>query len=128
MSYPVTRLRRMRASKGTRRLMRENALSVDDLIYPVFVLDGSSRNEPVQSMPGVQRQSIEGLLKTAEQALDLGIPALALFPVTPAEQKTNDARAAWDPDGIAQRAVQQLKQPVRVDPAPPLGEDFGPGD
>ena len=132
MSYPVTRLRRMRASKGTRRLMRENALSVDDLIYPVFVLDGSSRNEPVQSMPGVQRQSIEGLLKTAEQALDLGIPALALFPVTPAEQKTDDARAAWDPDGIAQRAVQQLKQrfpelcvitDVALDPFTSHGQD-----
>ena len=109
MSYPVTRLRRMRASKGTRRLMRENALSVDDLIYPVFVLDGSSRNEPVQSMPGVQRQSIEGLLKTAEQALELGIPALALFPYTDPGLRNEEASEAYNPGTLVARALRACK-------------------
>ena len=108
MSFPHVRLRRMRRDAFSRRLMREHALSVDDLIYPVFVhaLDGRA---PVASMPGVERLSIDELLRVAEQAAALRVPALALFPVTPAEAKSLDAAAAWDEDGLAQRAVRALK-------------------
>ena len=79
--FPATRMRRMRRDAFSRRLMRESVLTADDLIYPVFVLDGSNRVEAVASMPGVERQSLDHLLKTAERALTLGIPALAVFPV-----------------------------------------------
>ena len=109
MSYPSTRLRRMRADDFSRRLMRETKLSADDLIWPVFVLDGQDRSEPVPSMPGVERLSIDRLLPQAEQCLELGIPALALFPVTPTEAKSEDAAEAWNADGLAQRAVRALK-------------------
>ena len=108
MGYPHTRLRRMRRDEFSRRLMRETVLTVDDLILPVFVHEHSGR-EAVASMPGVERVCIDELLRLAEQALALRIPALALFPVTPAEAKSADAREAWNPDGLAQRAVRALK-------------------
>jgi porphobilinogen synthase len=108
MAYPYTRPRRMRRDDFSRRLMRETRLSADDLILPVFVKEGAGR-EPVPSMPGVERVSLEELFKVAEQALALGIPALALFPVTPPEAKSDDAREAWNPEGLAQRAVRALK-------------------
>ncbi len=109
MSYPSTRMRRMRADDFSRRLMRENRLGVDDLIWPVFVLEGENRTEAVESMPGVERLTIDRLLPEAERCLELGIPALALFPVTPPEAKSDDAREAWNADGLAQRAVRALK-------------------
>ncbi|MCG6935204.1 MAG: porphobilinogen synthase [Proteobacteria bacterium] len=102
-------MRRMRRDDFSRRLMRESRLSCDDLIYPMFVLDGEGQREAVASMPGIERLSIDLLLKEAEALVALGIPAVALFPVTPVEQKTEDAREAWNPDGLAQRAVRALK-------------------
>jgi porphobilinogen synthase len=108
--YPKTRPRRMRADDFSRRLMREHALSVDDLIYPVFVVEGENRREPVASMPGVARMSIDSLLEEAAAAVRLGIPALALFPVTPPAKKSGDAREAYNSEGLAQRATRTLKQ------------------
>jgi porphobilinogen synthase len=99
----------MRRDDFSRRLMRESSLSVDDLIYPVFVLEGEQQRQAVPSMPGVDRMSIDELLKEAAEITTLGIPALALFPVTPLEKKTEDAREAYNPDGLAQRAVRALK-------------------
>jgi len=106
---PATRMRRMRRDDFSRRLMRESRLSVDDLIYPMFVLEGDNQREAVSSMPGIERLSIDGLLKEAEQLHALGVPAIALFPVTPTEKKTEDAREAYNSDGLAQRAVRALK-------------------
>ncbi len=108
MSFPSSRPRRMRRDDFSRRLIREHRLSADDFILPLFVHEAAS-NEPVASMPGVSRLSLDGLLYVAEQALRLHIPAIALFPVTPADSKTLDARQAWNPDGLAQRAVRALK-------------------
>ena len=108
MGYPHTRLRRMRRDAFSRRLMREHRLSADDLIYPVFVHERPGR-AAVGSMPGIERLSIDELLKVADEAVALGIPALALFPVTAPEAKSLDAAAAWDADGLAQRAVRALK-------------------
>jgi porphobilinogen synthase len=102
----------MRRDDFSRRLMRENMLTSDDLIYPLFVLEGQGRREAVASMPGVERLSIDLLVEEAKNAVSLGIPAVALFPVTPAEKKTEDAREAYNPDGLAQRAVAALKQNV----------------
>jgi len=110
--FPYTRMRRLRRHDFSRRLVREHTLTVDDLIYPVFVLDGSDRSEPVPSMPGVERMTIDRLVREAETVAGLGVPALALFPVTPTERKTPDAREAWNDDGIAQRAVRALKAAV----------------
>jgi porphobilinogen synthase len=107
--FPATRMRRMRRHDFTRRLVRESRLSVDDLIYPVFVLEGEKRREAVPSMAGIERLSIDELLREAEGWLALGLPAVALFPVTPPEVKTEDGREAWNPDGLAQRAVRALK-------------------
>ncbi len=111
-AYPLTRMRRMRRDEFSRRLMRETRLSADDLIYPIFVLEGEGRREEVASMPGVWRLSIDLLLEEAREAWGLGIPALALFPVTPPEAKSEDAREAYNPDGLAQRAVRSLKEAV----------------
>ncbi len=108
-AFATTRMRRMRRDDFSRRLMRETVLTANDLILPVFVLEGAKRVEPVASMPGVARQSIDGLLATAERAMALGIPMLAIFPVTPLEKKSLDAAEAWNPDGLAQRAVRELK-------------------
>src|SRR5690606_20953110 len=114
--FPSTRMRRMRSSDFSRRLMRENVLTPNDLIYPVFVLDGSGRREPIASMPGIERLSIDLLLEEAREIHALGVPALALFPVTPASHKSLLAEEAYSDNGIAQRAVRTLK-----DALPDLG-------
>ena len=106
---PASRLRRMRRDDFSRRLMRENVLTAADLIYPVFVLEGEGREQEVPSMPGMKRQSLDKLLKTAEEALKLGIPMLALFPVV-TQNKTADAAEAYNPDGLVQTAVRALRR------------------
>ncbi len=131
-AFPGTRLRRMRRDDFSRRLMRESVLTADDLIYPVFVLEGLGRVETVGSMPGVERQSVDRLLKTAERAQLLGVPALALFPVVEATVKTPGAEEAWNPDGLVPRAVAALKREfpelgvitdVALDPYTSHGQD-----
>ncbi|MDO4709784.1 MAG: porphobilinogen synthase [Pseudomonadota bacterium] len=132
MSYfPHTRPRRMRRDDFSRRLMRETTLSANDFIYPVFVHELEGR-APVGSMPGIERLSIDELLKVAEQMCELGIPAIALFPVTTMEAKSLDAAAAWDENGLAQRAVRALKSrfpqlgvitDVALDPYTSHGQD-----
>jgi len=107
--FPATRLRRNRRDEFSRRLVREHRLSVDDLILPVFILDGENRREAIPSMPGVERLSVDLLLQEAEQLVRLGIPALALFPVTPLEKKSLDGNEAWNPQGLAQRATRALR-------------------
>ena len=114
--YPYTRKRRMRRDDFSRRLMRESHLSVDDLIYPMFVLEGSGQRETIASMPGVERVSIDQLIKEAKELAALGVPAVALFPVTPQSAKSDDAKEAYNPDGLAQRAVKAVK-----DACPDLG-------
>jgi len=99
----------MREHDFTRRLMRENLLTTDDLIYPVFVIDGKQTRQPVGSMPGIERLTIDELLKEAEQLLKLTIPLIALFPVTPADKKSVDGVEAYNPEGLTQRAVRALK-------------------
>jgi porphobilinogen synthase len=108
--FPQKRMRRMRRDDFSRRLAREHRLSSDDLIYPVFVLDGENRSEPVVSLPGIARKSVDLLFRDADRCLALGIPALALFPVIADEQKTLDAAAAWHADGLVPRTVRALKQ------------------
>ena len=108
-AFPATRMRRMRRDDFSRRLMREHRLSAGDLIYPVFVLDGEDRVEAVPSMPGVERVSIDRLLKVAGEAVELGVPAIALFPVIDAAGKTPGAEEAWNPDGLVPRTVRALK-------------------
>jgi len=130
-SYPYTRPRRMRRDEFSRRLMREAVLTTNDLIYPVFVHEPAGR-APVASMPGVERLSIDELLRVGEQASELRVPAIALFPVTAPEAKSLDAVAAWDDDGLCQRAVRALKQrfpqlgvitDVALDPYTSHGQD-----
>ena len=130
--YPNLRMRRMRRDDFSRRLMRETSLSPSDFIYPLFILEGENQREAVPSMPGVERVSIDLLLKEAEQCLALGIPAIALFPVVPAKKKSDDAAEAYNPDGLAQRAVRALKQSypelgvmtdVALDPFTSHGQD-----
>jgi porphobilinogen synthase len=99
----------MRAHDFSRRMMREVRLSSDDLIWPVFVLEGDDAVEPIKSMPGVERMTIDRLLPQAERCLELGIPAIALFPVVPADCKSDDAREAWNPEGLSQRTCTALK-------------------
>ncbi len=111
-NFSTTRMRRMRKDDFSRRLMRETTLTADDLILPVFVLEGDGVREPVASMPGVERMSIDLLVKEAKEVHALGIPAMALFPVTPASAKSEDAREAFNPDGLAQRAVMAVKDAV----------------
>ena len=106
---PTTRMRRMRRDDFSRRLMRENTLTPNDFIYPVFVLEGKNQEQEVASMPNVKRQSIDLLLKTAEKACTLGIPMLALFPVV-TQNKTADAKEAYNPEGLVQTAVRTLRQ------------------
>jgi porphobilinogen synthase len=131
MGHPHYRPRRMRHDEFSRRLMREHTLTTDDLIWPVFVheLDGRA---PVGSMPGVDRMSIDELLREAEQALELGVPVIDLFPVIDASRKTLDAAEAWHPEGLAQRAVRALKSrfpelgvmtDVALDPYTTHGQD-----
>jgi len=107
--FPGVRMRRMRRDDFSRRLMRETQLSADDLIYPMFVIEGENQRETVASMPGIERVSIDELLKEAAELIQLGIPAIALFPVTGQEKKSIDAQEAFNPDGLAQRAVRALK-------------------
>lgn len=107
---PSKRMRRMRRDDFSRRLMRESYLSSADLIYPVFVLDGNNRVEAVASMPGVERKTLDHLLRQAEQCMELGVPALAIFPVIDAELKSLDAAEAYNPDGLVPRVVRALKQ------------------
>ncbi|WP_067515625.1 porphobilinogen synthase [Endozoicomonas ascidiicola] len=107
--FPASRPRRMRYNDFSRRLMRENQLSVDNLIYPMFIVEGSGQRQAVASMPGVERLSIDLLLEEAAELVELGIPAIALFPVTPADKKSDLAEEAWNPEGLAQRAVRALK-------------------
>ena len=114
--FPETRMRRMRANDFSRRLMRENTLTPDDLIYPMFVIEGQGETEVVPSMPGVERMSIDLMVKEAKTLVALGIPAIALFPVTPASAKSEFAEEAYNPDGLAQRAVKAIK-----DACPELG-------
>ncbi|MDY6828170.1 MAG: porphobilinogen synthase [Pseudomonadota bacterium] len=130
--HPLHRPRRLRAQAFSRRLMRENGLSCDDLIYPVFVLEGTGRREAVASMPGVERLSIDGLLTEAETLVKLGIPAIALFPVTPPELKSADGAEAWNPNGLTQKALRALKShfpelgliaDVALDPFTSHGQD-----
>ena len=130
--FPRTRLRRMRRDDFSRRLMREHRLTVDDLIEPVFVIEGKNRAEPVASMPGVTRVSIDLLLKQAEAWAKLGLPAVALFPVTPKEKKSLNAKEAYNDKGLAQRAVRALKKnfpelgvitDVALDPFTTHGQD-----
>jgi porphobilinogen synthase len=110
--FPRTRLRRMRRDDFSRRLMCEHRLTVDDLIEPVFIIEGKNHAEPVASMPGVTRVTIDLLLKQAEAWAKLGLPAVALFPVTPKEKKSLNAKEAYNAKGLAQRAVRELKKHV----------------
>ena len=132
INFPQTRMRRMRYHDFSRRLMRENNLTVDDLIYPVFVMEGTQQKEAISSMPGVNRVSLDVLLAEAEEIHKLGIPAIALFPVTPAHQKSDNAAEAYNPDGLAQRSVRALKKAfpelgiitdVALDPFTSHGQD-----
>ena len=110
--YPRVRMRRMRRDDFSRRLMRETTLTASDFIYPVFVMEGSKQRVAVPSMPGVDRLSVDELVREAEAVAKLGVPAMALFPVTPPEAKSLDGREAWNPEGLAQRAVRALKKAV----------------
>jgi porphobilinogen synthase len=130
--FPSVRMRRMRHDDFSRRLMREHQLSVDDLIYPVFVLDGKGKREAVDSMPGVERLSIDLLLPVAEECVKLGIPVLALFPVIESHLKTSDGAEATNPRGLVPRAVSALKErfpelglltDVALDPFTTHGQD-----
>ena len=109
MTFPLVRMRRMRKDSFSRRLMQENQITSNDLIYPMFVIEGENERETVPSMPGVERVSIDQLLIEAAEIVELGIPAIALFPVVPAEKKSLDAEEAYAEDGLAQRAVRALK-------------------
>jgi len=131
-AFPASRMRRLRAMDFARRLVRENSLSPDDFIYPVFVLEGERQREAVPSMPGVERLSIDLLVELAAEIVALGIPAVALFPVVPTEKKSLEAEEAHNADGLAQRAVRALKaaQPslgvitdVALDPFTTHGQD-----
>jgi porphobilinogen synthase len=131
-NFPAVRMRRMRRDDFSRRLMREHTLTASDLIYPVFILEGARRREPVASMPGIERLSIDELLPVAAQCQDLGIPAIALFPVIDAARKSPDGAEALNPDGLVPRAVRTLKQhapqlgvmtDVALDPYTTHGQD-----
>lgn len=130
--FPETRLRRMRYTKFSRRLMAETALSVDDLIYPMFILEGKGQRETIQSMTGIERLSVDLLLKEAEELVNLGIPAIALFPVIDSSKKSLLAEESYHPDGLIQRAVRELKKSfpelgiitdVALDPYTSHGQD-----
>jgi porphobilinogen synthase len=131
-SYPHGRPRRLRRDDFTRNLVREHALSPHDLIYPVFVLDGAGQRQPVASMPGVERLSLDLLLPVAQECVDLGIPVMALFPVIDPARKTADGREAWNAQGLVPRVVRELKQrfpelgvmtDVALDPFTSHGQD-----
>jgi len=110
--FPAARPRRARQSPAIRALVRENTLTSDDLIWPVFVRDGSNVEEPVPSMPGVMRRSVDLIAKAAKEAWDLGVPAICLFPYTDASLKTEDCAEAWNPDNLTNRAIRAIKDAV----------------
>ncbi len=131
-SYPNTRMRRMRRDDFSRRLMRETRLTTDALIYPVFVVEGQRQRQPISAMPGIERLSVDELLRECADLMRLGIPAIALFPVTPLEKKTLDGRESWNPGGIAQQATRAVKKEfpdlgvitdVALDPFTTHGQD-----
>jgi porphobilinogen synthase len=131
-SFPAVRMRRMRRDEFSRRLMRETVLTANDLIYPVFVLEGTRRRQKVESMPGVERVSVDQLLPVAEQCVKFGIPAMALFPVIEQRLKSLDGREAYNPKGLVPRAVSALKKrfpglgimtDVALDPYTSHGQD-----
>ena len=130
--YPNTRMRRMRRDDFSRRLMRENNLTVDDLIYPVFVIEGKGRRETIDSMPGVERLSQDLMVEEAQGLVELGIPAVALFPVPGQDKKSEDAAEAYNPEGLAQTTVRAIKKAcpelgvitdVALDPFTTHGQD-----
>ena len=131
-SFPNTRMRRMRRDDFSRRLMRETQLTADALIYPVFVVEGRAQRQPIASMPGIERLSVDELLRECAALVKLRIPAIAIFPVVPTDKKSLDARESWNPDGIAQQAVRAVKQEfpelgvitdVALDPFTTHGQD-----
>ena len=130
--HPLHRLRRMRLDDFSRRLMRENHLTTDDLIYPVFVVEGTNERQPVPSMPGVERVSVDLLMNVAEQCVELGVPVLSLFPAIEPSLKTPDGREAANPEGLIPSAVRELKKrfpelgvltDVALDPYTSHGQD-----
>jgi len=130
--FPFTRMRRMRKQPFTRHLMAENALSVNDLIYPMFILPGQNQREAIPSMPGIERFSVDLLVEECAELVALGIPAIAIFPVTPMEIKTEGAEEAYNPDGLAQQATRAVKNAfpelgvitdVALDPFTSHGQD-----
>ena len=130
--FPRVRMRRMRRDDFSRRLMRETTLTPADFIYPVFVMEGAKQRVAVPSMPGVERMTVDELVREAEAVAKLGVPAMALFPVTAPEAKSLDGREAWNPEGLAQRAVRALKKAlpelgvitdVALDPFTTHGQD-----
>jgi porphobilinogen synthase len=136
-AYPAVRMRRMRRDPFSRALMRENTVTASDLIYPVFILDGQNQRQQVASMPGVERVSVDLLLQVAEEAVSLGIPVLALFPVIDASLKTYDGVEATNPEGLIPRAVRELKREfpqlglmtdVALDPYTTHGQDGLPDE
>jgi len=135
--YPSARMRRMRRDPFSRALMRENTVTPSDLIYPVFILDGANQRQQVASMPGVERVSVDLLLKVAEECVALGIPVMALFPVVDASLKTYDGIEATNPEGLVPRAVRELKRhfpelgimtDVALDPYTTHGQDGLPDE
>jgi porphobilinogen synthase len=131
-SFPAARMRRMRRDEFSRRLMRETHLTVDALIYPLFVVEGAKQRQPVASMPGVERLSVDELVRECDALASLGIPAIALFPSVQPERKSLDARESWNPEGIVQRAVRAIKKAhpglgvitdVALDPFTTHGQD-----
>jgi len=132
LQFPFSRPRRMRKDVFSRRLMRENNLTTNDLIYPVFVIEGENKREAIDSMPGVERLSIDLLVEDVKLIERLGIPAIAIFPVTPLDAKSDEAEEAYNPEGLAQRAVRAVKQAspvmgvitdVALDPFTSHGQD-----
>jgi len=130
--FPLRRMRRMRRDEFSRRLRREHRLTTDDLIYPMFVIEGRNRSEPVASMPGIRRNTIDRLLAHAELCVKLGVPAVAVFPLIPREMKSADGREATNPKGLVPRAVAALKKrfpelgvitDVALDPYTTHGQD-----
>lgn len=111
-TFPTTRMRRMRRDDFSRRLMREHTLTADDLIYPMFLIEGSAQRDPVGSMPGIERLSVDEITREAVEIAELGIPAIALFPNTPTEVKTPDGREAYNEDNLVCRAIRAIKKEV----------------
>ena len=136
-AYPAARPRRMRRDPFSRALMRENTVTAADLIYPVFVVEGQNQRQPVASMPGVERVSLDLLLKVAEECVQLGVPALALFPLVDQSVKTYDGIEATNPDGLVPRVIRELKKnfpelgvisDIALDPYTTHGQDGLPDD